>query len=182
VLRVSQESESIVAAGAPLLTIGDPSTLEIVADFRSDDAVRMRAGMPAVIESWGGSPLPARVERIEPAAYTKVSALGIEEQRTKVLLKLMRPPPEALRAQDFRIDARVTLDARRNVLRIPQAALFRSGEKWRAFRIEKGRARSVEVTVGVGDGNEREVLHGLALGDRVVLYPRPDLVDGVRVR
>lgn len=182
VLRVSQESESIVAAGAPLLTIGDPNTLEIVADFRSDDAVRMRAGMPAVIEAWGGSPLPARVERIEPAAYTKVSALGIEEQRTKVLLKLMRPPPEALRAQDFRIDARVTLDARRNVLRIPQAALFRSGEKWRAFRIEKGRARSVEVTVGVGDGNEREVLHGLALGDRVVLYPRPDLVDGVRVR
>ena len=182
VLRVWQESESVVSAGAPLLTIGDPRTIEIVADYRSDDAVRMRPGMPAVIEAWGGPPLAARVARIEPAAYTKVSALGIEEQRTKVLLLLSQPPPDALRAQDFRLDARVTLAARHNLLRIPQAALFRSDDQWRAFRIENGRARSIEVTVGIGDGNDREVLQGLALGDRVVLYPRSDLLDGARVR
>ena len=182
VLRLSQQSESIVAAGAPLLTIGDPDSIEVVADFRSEDAVRMRAGMAAVIDAWGGAPLPARVERIEPAAYTKISALGIEEQRTKVLLQFVQSPPAALRAQDYRVDARVTVDSRRNIVRVPQSALFRSGEKWRAFRIDRGRARSVEVSVGIGDGHEREVLQGLSLGDRVVLYPRPDLTDGARVR
>ena len=98
------------------------------------------------------------------------------------LLMLWQPPPDALRAHDFRLDARVTLAARHNVLRIPQAALFRSDDQWRAFRIENGRARSIEVTVGIGDGNDREVLQGLALGDRVVLYPRSDLLDGARVR
>jgi HlyD family secretion protein len=142
----------------------------------------MRPDMSAVIEAWGGAPLPARVARIEPAAYTKVSALGIEEQRTKVLLTLLQPPPAALRAHDFRLDARVTLAARHDVLKVPQAALFRSDDKWRAFRIENGRARSITVTVGIGDGDEREVLQGLALGDRVVLYPRPDLLEGARVR
>jgi len=182
VLRVWQESESVVSAGAPLLTIGDPRTIEIQADFRSEDAVRMRPDMSAVIEAWGGAPLPARVARIEPAAYTKVSALGIEEQRTKVLLTLLHPPPAALRAHDFRLDARVTLAARHDVLKVPQAALFRSDDKWRAFRIENGRARSITVTIGIGDGDEREVLQGLALGDRVVLYPRPDLLEGARVR
>lgn len=182
VLSVSQESEGVVAAGASLVTLGDPTIVEVVAQFLSQDAVRMQRGASAVIEAWGGSPLAAVVERIEPVAHTKVSALGIEEQRANVVLTFVAPPPTILRTHDYRVDARVLLESRSATPHVPQAALFRAQEGWRVFRVVDGRAREVPVTVGLGDGKAREVLSGLTVGDEVVLFPRPDLRDGQRVK
>jgi HlyD family secretion protein len=181
VLRVPQESEAVIAAGAPLVEIGDPSRLEVVAEFLSQDAVRMRVGAAATIDNWGGPPLAARVERIEPVARTKVSALGVEEQRTNVVLELLPAPEVARLGHDFRVDARVVVAERREVLRLPLGALFRTGEEWSVFRIESGRARRVAVQVAESDGRYRAIVDGLSEGDMVVAFPASAVVDGVRV-
>lgn len=181
VLRVPQESEAVIAAGTPLIEIGDPSQLEVVAEFLSQDAVRMRAGAAATIDNWGGPPLAARVERIEPVARTKVSALGVEEQRTNVVMALLPSSETARLGHDFRVDARVVVAERRATLRLPLGALFRVGEQWAVFRIESGRARQVAVQVGESDGRYRAVVEGLSEGDVVVLFPGSAVVDGVRV-
>mgnify|MGYP000099869069 FL=1 len=122
VLRVPQESEAIVAAGTPLIVLGDPTRVDVVAEFLSQDAVTLRPGAAAFIENWGGEPLAARIERIEPVARTKVSALGIEEQRTNVVLSFDAPPPAPLRVHDFRIDARVIVAERNEAVRVPLGA------------------------------------------------------------
>lgn len=181
VLRVPQESEAVIAAGTPLIEIGDPSRLEVVAEFLSQDAVRMRAGAAATIDNWGGPALAARVERIEPVARTKISALGVEEQRTNVVLELL-PSPEIERlGHDFRVDARVVVAERRAALRLPLGALFRAGDQWSVFRIESGRARRVAVQVAESDGRYRAIVDGLSEGDVVVAFPGSAVVDGVRV-
>jgi len=181
VLRVPQESEAVIAAGTPLIEIGDPSRLEVVAEFLSQDAVRMQAGAAATIDNWGGPPLAARVERIEPVARTKVSALGVEEQRTNVVLELLPSPEIARLGHDFRVDARVVVAQRRGTLRLPLGALFRTGEEWSVFRIESGRARRVAVQVAESDGRYRAIVGGVAEGDVVVAFPGSAIVDGVRV-
>jgi HlyD family secretion protein len=182
VLRVAQESEAMVAAGTPLVVIGDPAEVEVVAEFLSQDAVRIVPGARASLENWGGPPVAAVVHRVEPVARTKVSALGIEEQRANVILHFAAPPPAPLRAQDFRVDARVVVAESHRVLRVPLGALFRSDGGWAVYRERGGRAEAVAVQVGIQDPTHREVRSGLDEGDRVVLFPSAELGAGRSIR
>lgn len=186
VLRVPQESEATIAAGTPVVVLGDPSRVDVIAEFLSQDAVRVQRGSRAFIENWGeqGLGLPsvaARVERIEPVARTKVSALGIEEQRTNIILDFVGPPPPALRAHDFRVDVRIVVEEVTDALRVPLGALFRSGEGWAVFVVKEGHARLRPVVPGPQDERFRVVRSGLADGDRVVLFPTPAVIDGARL-
>jgi HlyD family secretion protein len=181
VLRVPQESEAVIGAGTALVEIGDPSRIEVVAEFLSQDAVRMRPGAAATIENWGGPPLAARVERIEPVARTKVSALGVEEQRTNVILELVAAEAASRLGHDYRVDARVVVAENENALRVPLGALFRTGERWSVFRVEQGRARLTPVEVGDADTRYRVVSAGLDEGDAVIEFPSSAVVDGTRV-
>jgi HlyD family secretion protein len=183
VLRLLQESEAVVPAGAAIMEIGDPTDLEIVAEFLSEDAVRIRPGAAAYIEAWGGeAAIPARVSRIEPYAHTKVSALGVEEQRVNVILRLDDPASAPPLGHGFRVDARVVLSETENVVRVPVDALVRDGERWSVFQVRDGRARLVEVEVGEGGGQYRAVTRGLEEGDQLVIFPSEALSDGDRVR
>jgi HlyD family secretion protein len=182
VLRVAQESEAVVSAGTPLVVIGDPTEVDVVAEFLSQDAVRFAPGVRASLENWGGPPVAAVVHRVEPVARTKVSALGIEEQRANVVLRFAAPPPATLRAHDFRVDARVVVAESQGVLRVPLGALFRRDGGWAVYRERDSHAETVPVQVGLQDATHREVLSGLAEGDRVVLFPSADVQPGVRLR
>jgi HlyD family secretion protein len=183
VLRLLQESEATIGPGAPLFEIGDPSDLEVVAEFLSQDAILMRPGAAAFIESWGGeTPIPARVSRIEPYARTKISALGVEEQRVNVIARLRAPREAPPLGHGFRVDLRVVVSEQANVLRVPTDALVRNGGDWAVFRIESGRVRLRRIALGDGGERNRAVLAGLSEGDRVVLFPGDALEDGDRVR
>ncbi len=181
VLRVAQESEAVVAAGTPLVVIGDPTEVEVVAEFLSQDAVRLAPGARASLENWGGPPVAAVVHRVEPVARTKVSALGIEEQRANVVLRFAAPPPAPLRAHDFRVDARVVVAESQGAIRVPLGALFRRDGGWAVYRERGGRAQVVPVQVGGQDATHRVVTAGLAEGDRVVLFPSAEVTDGARL-
>jgi HlyD family secretion protein len=180
VLRVHEESDRIVAAGTPLLDLGDPSALEIVVDVLSTDAVRIEPGAPMGVEEWGGGrPLRAEVRRVEPSAFTKVSALGVEEQRVNVIGRLLEPAPSL--GDGYRIEARIVVWEAPDVLRVPASALFRAGDDWAVFRVEDGVARRLPVEVGERSRATAEVRGGLAEGDAVVLHPSDRLSDGARV-
>jgi len=181
VLRVAQESEAVVAAGTPLVVIGDPTEVEVVAEFLSQDAVRVAPGARASLENWGGPPVAAVVHRVEPVARTKVSALGIEEQRANIVLRFAAPPPAPLRAHDFRVDARVVVAEAQGAIRVPLGALFRRDGGWAVYRERGGRAQVVPVEVGGQDATHRVVTAGLAEGDRVVLFPSTEVTDGARL-
>jgi HlyD family secretion protein len=183
VLRLLLESEAVVPAGSPIMEIGDPADLEVIAEFLSEDAVRMRPGAAAYIEAWGGeAAIPARISRIEPYAHTKVSALGVEEQRVNVILRLEDPAAAPPLGHGFRVDARVVLSEAVDVVRVPVDALIRDGEQWSVFRVQGGRARLTPVGVGEGGDRYRAVNRGLQQGDRVVVFPSEALNDGARVR
>jgi HlyD family secretion protein len=185
VLKRVRESETVVPAGDPLVEIGDPSGLEIVADFLSTDAVRTKAGARAFVEQWGGEkPLEARVRRIEPAGFMKISALGVEEQRVNVVLDFVESSPAARAAlgDGYRVEVRVVIWESPNVVKVPTSALFRHGEQWAAYVFDRGRARRTLVELGHQTGQYAEVLAGLAEGARVILHPGDTLVDGARVR
>jgi len=186
VLRVLQESETVLAAGTPLVELGDPSRIDVVAEFLSQDAVRVRPGDRAFIENFGErglavAPVAAVVERVEPVARTKVSALGIEEQRTRVILDFLEAPPPSLRAHDYRVDARIVVEEARDALRVPLGALFRDGEDWAVFVVRDGRARLQPVTLGPQDEGFRAVTGGVSAGDEVVLFPTAAVSDGTRL-
>ena len=183
-LGVMQESETVVRAGTPLAEVGDPADLEIEAEILSRDAVAMRPGDAVSIEQWGGpQPLSARVRRIEPAAFTKISALGVEEQRVLVLCDLIDPPDEARALGDrYRVEVRVAVWHRDDVLRVPAGALFREGGGWKTFVLRGGKARAVAVEAGRSDGRFTEVLAGLAEGAEVLLHPPDTVEDGSPVR
>lgn len=183
VLRVLQESETIALAGSPLLEIGDPDQIEIVAEFLSQDAVRMQAGALAQIENWGGdAPIAARVFRIEPYARTKISALGVEEQRVNVILHLQRPEEAPSLGHGFRVDARVVIAEEADAVRVPTDALVRDGRGWAVFVFERGRARLKPIAIGSGGEDYRSVTEGLTTGERVVLFPGDSLANGARIR
>ena len=181
-LRVPQESEAVILAGTPIVEVGDPSHIEIVAEFLSQDAVRMKRGAAAQIENWGGPPLPAVVERIEPIARTKISALGVEEQRTNVILQFTEAATDAPQAHDFRVDVRVVVGEAKNAVRAPLGALFRRGDGWAVYKVVDGRAVATGVGAGQADGRFRAITSGLAEGDEVIVFPSGEITDGARVK
>jgi HlyD family secretion protein len=182
VLRVPQQSEAVINAGTPIVEIGDPRHIEVVAEFLSQDAVRMQPGAAAQIENWGGPPLPAVVERIEPVARTKISALGVEEQRTNVILQFAAEAVGKPEAHDFRVDVRVVVGRAENAVRAPLGALFRRGEGWALYKVVDGKAVATAVSAAEADGRFRAITSGLAPGDRVIVFPSADIADGVRVK
>lgn len=183
VLRLLQQSETIALAGAPLIEIGDTSQIEIAAEFLTQDAVRMQASASAQVENWGGDrPIPARVFRIEPYARTRISALGVEEQRVTVILHLVDPQTAPPLGHGFRVDARVILNEQAAAVRVPTDALVRDGDGWAVFVIRGGRARVTPITLGDGGDDYRAVLSGLREGERVILFPGDSMTDGDRVQ
>jgi HlyD family secretion protein len=183
ILRRVHESETPVPAGEPLLDMADPADLEVVADYLSTDAVQMRPGLPAVIERWGGGgDLAARVRLVEPGAFTKVSALGVEEQRVNVHL-VFDDPAGAWRAlgDGYRVEARVVIWSGSQVLKMPSNALVRNGGAWTTYVVRDGRAESRVVEIGHDTGIEAEVRSGLAEHDRVILHPSDRIAPGVHV-
>jgi HlyD family secretion protein len=187
VLRVHEESERILEAGTPIVELGDPRSIEVVADFLTRDAVRVRPGMPAAIVGWGGltedgrePALAARVRLVEPSGFTKISALGVEEQRVDIVLDPERDPAAWTALGDgYRVEVRIRIWSGEDLLRIPTGALFRHGEAWAAFAVDAaGRARLTPLRIGRRSGLEAEVLEGLEAGARVVLYPSALVTDG----
>ncbi|MHC4908133.1 MAG: efflux RND transporter periplasmic adaptor subunit [Planctomycetota bacterium] len=184
VLRVFQESAAVVTPGASLMEIGDPRDLELVIDVLSTDAVRIQPGARVIIDHWGGSaPLEGAVRLVEPSAFTKISALGIEEQRVNVIADLVSPPDQRASLGDgFRIEAAIVVWEANDVLQVPTSAVFRVGEDWAVYAIEAERAVARMIQAGRRDGRTTQVLGGLKPGDRVVRHPTDAIADGVRVR
>jgi HlyD family secretion protein len=183
VLRVLQKSEGAVQAGTPLLEVGDPGALELVVDLLTTDAVRVQPGTAVTVQGWGGErPLAARVRKVEPSAFTKLSALGVEEQRVNVIATFtdLQPAWAAL-GDGFRVEARLVLWEAGDVLKIPQGAAFRHGDGWAVFRIESGNARMRPVQIGHRGETEVEVLGGLSPGAVVAVHPGDRVKDGAHV-
>jgi len=182
VLDVLSESEQVLPAGAPLAEIGDPTNLEIVAHLLSSDAVRVARGSKARLDDWGGKSLAARVSRINPAAYTKVSALGIEEQRVDVVLDLVDAEDAWGRlGHDFRVMVHIPIWVDDDAVRVPIGALFRRGNEWAVYRVVDGRAEFTPVAIDHRNNRWAEVIDGLAPGDKVILHPSDRVEDGTRV-
>jgi HlyD family secretion protein len=184
VLRVLQESEAVVAPGAALIEIGDPENLEVFVDLLSTDAVRVEPGQRVLVEAWGGGPpLSGRVRRIEPFGFTKISALGIEEQRVKVLIDFSDDRERWKRlGHGYRVEPRIVLAEADEVLKVPQAALFRENGTWSVFVDEGGRAELRTVELGLENGLEAQVLKGLTAGERVVLQPGGRVSAGASIK
>ncbi|WP_395751472.1 efflux RND transporter periplasmic adaptor subunit [Prosthecobacter sp.] len=183
VLRVQQESATIVAPGAPILEIGDATDLEIEAEILSRDAVSIKPGALVTVEQWGGDePAKARVRRVEPAAFTKVSALGVEEQRVLVLSDFVDQTP-ALKAlgDRYRVEVRVAVWHSDDTLLVPAGALFREGSDWKTFVFDAGSAKAVVVKAGRTDGKLTQVLEGLKAGDEVLMHPPDTVRNGTKV-
>lgn len=181
VLRVVEKSERVVLAGSPVIVIGDPGQIEIVTDVLTTDAVNIKPGAPAFLEGWGGDhPLRARVRLVEPAGFTKISALGVEEKRVNVIADFV-DPPEGL-GDGYRVETRIVIWEAADVVKIPGSATFRGRDGWSVFVIDNGRARRRVVQIGHRNQIEAEVLGGIATGDQVILHPSNQLREGVRVR
>ena len=184
ILKRLRESETVVPTSDPILEIGDPSKLEIVADFLSTDAVQIRPGTPVLIEQWGGGEaLNGRVRRVEPSGFMKVSALGVEEQRVNVLIDFV-DPPSAIKAlgDAYRVEVRVVTWQQDSVVKVPVGALFRRGEGWAVFLVDQNAVKLQPVTLGQRNDTEGEILEGLSEGQTVVLHPPDTLQDGMRIR
>ena len=184
VLRVLRESAAPVSAGEPLLEVGDPSDLEVIVDVLTADAVKIQPGAPAIIEHWGGpKPLQGRVRLVEPGAFTKVSALGVEEQRVWVVIDIdSRYEQWAALGDGFRVDVSVVVQEIEDALLIPIGALTRRDGGWAVFTVENGRARERRIEVSDRGTNTAGVSSGLAPGDKVINFPPSALSDGATVR
>ncbi len=180
ILRVLERSERLVPAGSPIMQIGDPSGLEIVIDILSSDAVNLAPGIAVqIVGAEGEKPLRARVKYVEPSAFTKVSALGIDEQRVNVIAEFVDLPRNF--GDGFRVDARIVLWEGERVLKVPTSALFRSAGKWSLFVVEDGKARRVGVEIGRRNAFEAEVTSGLREGAEVIVHPSDQIADGVSI-
>ena len=180
VLRVLEESERVVVAGAPLLELSSPAKLEVVIELLSTDAVKISPGALLLIEGWGGPEvLEARVRLIEPSAFTKVSALGIEEQRVNVVADLTTPSTAL--GDGYRVEGRIVVWQADDVLKVPVSSLFRRGESWSLFVVENGEARLRDVEVGQRTSFEAEIKAGLEVGAEVIVHPSNQITDGTRV-
>lgn len=181
VLRIVEKSERVVQAGAPVVVLGDPRQIEIVTDVLTTDAVNIKPGAPAFLDGWGGDhPLRARVRLVEPAGFTKISALGVEEKRVNVIADFV-DPPDGLE-DGYRVEAHIVTWENSDVLKIPGSATFREKEGWSAFVVESGRARRRAIQIGHRNQIEAEILAGISAGEQVILHPSNELREGVRVR
>jgi HlyD family secretion protein len=183
VLHITDPSERVVVPGQPLMQIGDPADLEIVVDFLSADALKVEPGQDVIIDNWGGDePLAGRVRRVEPIGFTKVSSLGIEEQRVNVVIDFTSEPEKRQRlGHGYQVEARVVLWKAEDVLSVPLTAIFRQGEQWALFVEDDGRAILRVVEIGHRNGLVAEIRSGLQEGDRVVMHPSDRVVDDVRI-
>ena len=177
-------SEATVAAGTPLVEIGDPRKLEIVTDLLSADAVRLPPGARVLIDNWGGTaPLNGRVRRIEPFGFTKISALGVEEQRVNVIIVITDPPKKwAKLGHGYRVIIRAVEWESTNAQQLPISSLFRDRGKWAVFAVQNDRARLVPVTIGRMNDEQAELLSGLRKGAVVILHPSEKISDYARVK
>ncbi len=184
ILRIIQQSETVLPAGAPVMEIGDiTSDLEVVVDLISSDAVQVREGNRVMIEDWGGqTTLLGEVARVDPFGFTRFSALGVEEQRVGVTVAFQSPPEDRPSlGHGFRVEARIVVWEAGDALIVPSSALFRAREGWAVFRVEEGQAVQRDVQIGRMNGTEAEVLGGLETGDTVVIYPSAGLESGMRI-
>ena len=182
ILRILQQSAGVVAQGAPLAEIGDPGKLEVVVDLLSSDAVQVQPGQRVIIEGWGGEALEGRVRLVEPFGFTKISALGIEEQRVNVIIDFVSPMEKRARlAHGYQVDARIILAAHEAVLTLPVTSLFRDGDAWAVFVEQDGRAELRPVTIGPSNGVDALLIDGIMEGERVILHPSDRVHDGVRI-
>ncbi|HSC29065.1 MAG TPA: efflux RND transporter periplasmic adaptor subunit [Vicinamibacterales bacterium] len=183
VLRRLQESETVVPTGTPLVEVGNLDDLEVVADLLSSAAVRVEPGQKVLIDQWGGGhTLDGRVRRIEPSGFTKISALGVEEQRVNVLIDFAEPREKRRSLGDgYRVEVRIIVWEKDDVLKVPASSLFRYEGKWAVYKVEDLVAVRQLVEIGQRNGLEAEVLSGLSAGDRIVVYPSDAIQDGVRL-
>lgn len=182
VLKVLQKSETVVTVGQPLLEIGDPSRLEIVVDVLSTEATRIAPGARVHIDAGSGVALDGRVRYVEPAAFTKVSALGIEEQRVNVVIDLVSPPAQWTALGDgYRVDVRIVTVSRASAVLAPVAALFRANDHWAVYVVEDGLATRRPVKLGGRNPDSAWIEQGLSAGERVIVYPSDSVVQGRRV-
>lgn len=184
IVRRLVESATPVQAGQPLLEIGDPQAIEVIAEVLTTDAVRLSPGTPVQLTRWGGdAPLRGRVQTVEPGGFTKVSALGVEEQRVLVVMTLQDPASARVRLGDgFRLEAEFIVWQSPDALSVPTAALFRDGARWAVYAVEEGRARLRHVTIGRMGDDAAELKAGLREGDQVIVYPGDTVRDRRRVR
>lgn len=184
VLKLHRESESVVNAGEPLLDIGDPRNLEIRAEVLSSDAVKLRKGTIVLFERWGGdTPLTGKVRIVEPAGFTKISSLGVEEQRVLVIVDLTSPAAAWQGLGDgYRLDTSFILWEGKDVLQVPASAIFRKGDGWAIYTVERDRALLREVAIGHRNGLAAEVLSGITAGTPVIAHPDDTVRDGIRVQ
>jgi HlyD family secretion protein len=181
VLRVVEESERVIVAGAPLVEVSNPAKLEVVIELLSTDAVKVTPGSRVFIEAWGGpEALEAQVRLIEPSAFTKVSALGIEEQRVNVIADLITPSTAL--GDGYRVEARIVVWQDENVLQVPVSALFRRDDGWSVFVVEDGRARLRTVEIGQRTPFAAQIKSGVAAGEELIVHPANEITDGTRVQ
>lgn len=183
ILHVLQENEGVVAAGTALFEIGDPSAIEVVVDVLTTDAVQIKPGARVLLTRWGGEgDLEASVKRVEPSAFTKISALGVEEQRVNIILGLEGPTSAYAPLGDgFRVESKIVVFETKEALKIPSAALFRIDGGWAVFVVSGGKAITKKVKIGRRTGTEAIVEEGLSEGETVILHPSDTIKDGVMV-
>jgi HlyD family secretion protein len=182
VLRVMQTSAGVVQVGTALLEVADTTDHEVLAPLLTNDALRVRVGAPATLERWGGEPLLARVRKIEPSGYTKLSALGVEEQRVDVMLDIVSPPDKwTMLGDGFRVHAKILVHSEPAAVKTAAAALFRDGDAWAVFVVDAGRARKRRVTVERRNGPEAMLGPDAPLGATLVNFPTNEIADGTKV-
>ena len=184
VLNVMEESARVVLPGTPIMEVGDPTDLEAEIELLSSDAVGVHVGAEVSIEQWGGdAPLRGKVSVVEPGGYTKISALGVEEQRVKVRVDFLDPlPPGKTLGDRYRVEARIVTWRGESVLQVPTGALFRRGGDWMTFLLDGATARQTKVEIAHNNGIAAEVRTGLTQGQRVILHPPDAIADGAAVK
>lgn len=184
VLRVFQESSTVVTVGTPLIEVGDPQKLEIEIDVLSTDATQIRPGSELTIEHWGGKePLRGHVRVIEPAAFTKVSSLGVEEQRVNIIADFEELPERIATLGDgYRVEARITIEELKNAILVPNSSLFRFERQWHVLTVVGNAAVMKPVTLGLQNETHTQIVEGLSQGESVIVYPSDDLESGTSIR
>ncbi|OQW99244.1 MAG: hypothetical protein BWK74_02665 [Desulfobacteraceae bacterium A6] len=184
IFKIHHESEGAVGAGEPLIDIGNRKNLEVLAEVLSSDAVKIKKGTAVLFKRWGGDePLAGTVRVVEPAGFTKVSSLGVEEQRVLVIADITSPPDAwSVLGDGYRLEAHFVIWEGKDVLQVPASALFRSGKDWAVFVYDKGKARLRKVEVGQRNGLTAEIISGIKAKDRVIAHPGDSISDGTRIR